>query len=210
MSGRATTALRHPTTATVARIPDVAVDTVVYRAQWTERAPWWFSTRTGNGNAGRFDLTAPHGTCSFAVDPVGALLEKLTDPEQADPLVPREDLERLLVWHGTLPPPWDLVADTTDRASRVTKELGTITPYDLPWAWADALHSDGRAGLRHWLRLAPEAGRGLALFSDAGAPATPPPLEHGVATAYLDDLRASFDIVDPVPPFRALAHADEP
>lgn len=210
MTGRATTALRPPTTASVARIPDVAVDEAVYRAQWTQRAPWWFSTRTDNVNAGRFDLAAPHGTCSFAIDPVGALIEKLTDPEQADPLVPGEDLERLLVWHGTLPSPWDVAADPTDRASRVTEELGTVTPYDLPWAWADALHRDGRAGLRYWLRLDPGAGRGLALFSDAGAPASPPPLGHDVATAYVDDLRASFDIIDPTPTFGALPLAEEP
>lgn len=210
MTGRATAALRPPTAGNVARVPDVTIEDPVFRAQWVHSSPWWFSSRTDNPHAGRFDLQLPHGTCSFADDPVAAVIEKLTDPEQVDPLVPHEDLERVLVWHGSLPEPWDVVADSTDRASRLPKELGATVPYDLPWAWADALHSDGRNGLRYWRRLDPGSGRGLALFSRAGRPGEPPPLDHIPATAYLDDLRTSFDIVDPTPVFRALDQADEP
>lgn len=208
--GRATPALRRPTPAAVARVPSVRIDGEVFRAQWAHRAPWWFSTRTDNPHAGRFDLRSPRGTCSFSDDPIAAVIEKLTDPEQTDPLIAAEDLARLLVWHGELPDPWDVVADTTDRASRIPKELGATVPYDLPWSWADALHDDGRAGLRYWLRLDPGAGRGIAVFADAGEPNTPPPLEQDAATEYVDELRDSFDILEATVAFDALPIADEP
>lgn len=209
MSGT-TSALRAPTAATVARVPDADVDGPVFRAQWNRHGPWWFSSRTDNPWAGRFDLKSPYGTCYFADDPVAAIIEKLTDPEQADPLIPYEELERLLVWHGPLPSPWNVVADTTHRASRLSKELGTIVPYELPWAWADALHAAGRAGMRYWLRLDPGIGRGIAVFADRGEPDTPPPLERVISTAYVEELRASFDIVESTITFDTLPAAAEP
>jgi hypothetical protein len=194
---RAVPALRRPDPAAVVRVPSATLDGEVHRAQWAHHDPWWFSTRTGNLAAGRFDLALPHGTCYFADDPLGALIEKLADPEQEDPLVPAEDLERLHVWSVTLPPPWDVVADTTDRASRVSKELGCVVPYEVCWEWADALHHAGRSGLRYWLRLDPGAGRGVAVFGGDGTPPGRPALRGESATRYTEQLRDSFDLVVP-------------
>lgn len=208
--GRATPALRPPTAAATARVPDVSIDGQVFRAQWSHHRPWWFSTRTDNPWPGRFDLAAPHGTCYFADDPVAAIIEKLADPAQPVPLIPHEDLERLRVWRGPLPSPWNVVADTTDRASRVPKELGTSVPYEVPWSWADALHDDGRSGLRYWLRFDPGAGRGIAVFAESGEPDAPPWLRYETAAFYVDDLRASFDIIEPTITFAGLLAADEP
>jgi hypothetical protein len=188
----------------------VTIDDDMYRAQWDHHGPWWFSTRTENRNAGRFDLTAPDGTCYFADDPLAAIIEKLADPQQDQPMVPVEELERLRVWSGRLPSPWDSIADATDRAARIPKELGTVVPYDLPWEWADALHDAGRCGLRYWLRLDPGPGRGVAVFSDEGAPGEAFALDHEPATAYTNQLRGSFDIFEPTITLDELVGADEP
>jgi hypothetical protein len=203
-------ALGEPTAERVTRVPDRAVAEPVYRAQWDHLEPWWFSTRTDNPRAGRFDLPLPHGTCYFADDPVATLIEKLVDPAQAEPLVRSDDLDRLRIWSGRLPPPWERVADTTDRASRVPKELGTITPYDLPWRWADALHADGRSALRYWLRLDPGAGRGVAVFSDHGAPAEPPPLDPEPAAAHAAGLREAVDVLESPPTLGMLSRQPDP
>lgn len=209
---RDVTALRNPTPAAVARIPTVALDHVVYRVQWVGRAPWWFSTRTGNPSPGRFDLETPSGTCYFADDPVAAMIEKLVDPCQEEPLVDVRDLQRLRVWSGVLQAPWAVAADTTDRRSRVFKELGTIVPYDLSWRWADAVYDGGRGrpALRYWLRLNPGSGRGIAVFSDAGTTADPPPLRDRPAVDHLDELRAVFDIVESPPALDQLIPAADP
>ncbi len=112
------------------------------------------------------------------------------------------------MWHGRLPATWNVVADTTHRSSRLSKELGVSVPYDVPWAWADAVHAEGRAGLRYWLRLDPGPGRGIAVFADAGVPDPPPPLASEPATAHADDLRTSFDIIEPTITFEELRAAD--
>lgn len=209
---RDVTAPRAPTSAAVARIPTIALDHRLYRVQWVGRGPWWFSTRTGNASPGRFDLKDPYGTCYFADDPVAALIEKLVDPRQEESLVDARDLQRLRVWSGTPPAPWAMAADTTDRRSRMPKELGTTVPYDLPWQWADAVHNggQGRPALRYWLRLDPGHGRGIAAFSTAGVPRDPPPLQDRRAVEYVDELRAVFDVVESPPTLDQLVPAADP
>lgn len=176
---------------------------------------WWFSNRSDDPDqAGRFDLERPHGTCYFADDPVGALIERLSSPDDVEPMVTFADLENLRVWTGVLTRP-EGAADTTDRSARLPKELGAITPYDLPWAWADALHADGRGGVLYWLRFDPAASRGVAVFGPASAPDHPPQqstwpeLEPRPAVAWLEQLVEAVDVVD-VPSDAEIAEAGEP
>ena len=212
---RATSALRAPTAAAIARVPDLPIGAVVvHRATWKGYGLWWFASRTDNPDPGRFDLETPHGTCYFADDPVGALIEKLAEPDELSPVVTVETVHRLRVHSGTLRHP-ATVADATDRRSRVPKELGIVTPYTLPWAWADALHADGRGGIVAWLRLDPAASRGVAVFGPAGALDSDDPqwtALDGVSPGadHLDALRAMFDIVVEPVPRRAEVEIAEP
>lgn len=216
--GRA--ALPAPTPERVARIPTVAArGSSVARATWRTRPhPWWFSGRdpVPSPETGRFDREVPRGTCYFATDPIAALIGKLSDPDELDPLVSRETLARLVVWHGPLPVA-ATVADTTHRASRLPKELGTITPYDRCWAWADALDDADLDGLMWWLRFDPGDGRGVAIFGPASTPDDPPDtdawpdLEHrDDALDFAEALADSFDIVAPTPTLGELDLAPDP
>jgi hypothetical protein len=187
---------------------------VVHCATWEGHGPWWFGSRTANPDPGRFDLEAPHGTCYFADDPVGALIEKLAEPDDVSPVVTVETVHRLHVHSGRLRHP-AAVADATDRRSRLPKELGTVTPYTLPWAWADALHADGRAGIVAWLRLDPAASRGIAVFGPAGVPAPDDSRWCALARTssgvdHLDGLREMFDIIVASTPLRAEVRIAEP
>lgn len=165
----------------------------IYRATGVERdEPWWFASRNPD-LPGRFDLPAPDGTCYWADDPVGSLLERHVDPDALDPIVDIADLATSTVWtcvpHGELD-----AADLTARAAPVTKELSTVTPYDVeggPWEWADAIAANGWHGLVAWTRLDPAGSRTVALFSEAGA-GTPDgwgdPIEMGLGGSWADDL----------------------
>jgi hypothetical protein len=216
--GRAHPALRAPTDAILARIPTLAAQgEQVARVTWAEFiSPWYFHNRSDEPDeANRFDLARPHGTCHFARDPVPALIERLSDPEELEPCVPYQLLERLTVWHGTLDLDGEL-ADMTARASRIPIEIGTVTPYELPWAYADELHTLGRVGLRWTMRFDPAASRGVAVFGPASDPDELPdatiyaPLAgRQSATRFLDELSEVFDIGD-VPTFAELDLVEDP
>ncbi len=180
------------------------------RASWAQfGSPWWFAARDRSDGPGRFDLVSPHGSCYFTDDPVGALIEKLTDSEDLDALISTATLDALVVWEGPVVGT-DQIADFTARGSQVGKQLAAGSDYELGWQWADALHADGRSGIRWWLRLDPGPGRGVVVFGPTSAPeALPdphhwPPLEMCTpAYAWRDELEAAFDIVEELP------HLDE-
>jgi hypothetical protein len=215
---RAQPALQPPTDAILARIPtfEVAGEHVA-RVTWREFAsPWYFHTRSDDPDqANRFDLQRPHGTCHFAREPIPALIERLSDPEDLAPCVPYQLLQQLVVWQGPLSCRGP-AADLTARASRIPVEIGTVTPYQLPWAYADGLHERGLVGLQWTMRFDPAASKGLALFGPASDPARLPdpavwaPLaRHQSATRFLRELSEAFDIGD-VPSFAELELAEDP
>lgn len=214
---RANPSLRPPTPARVARVPDLPLDGFeVARAVRRGRSMWWFANRSDDPDeAGRFDLERPHGTCYLADDPVAALIERFASPDDLEPQVTYADVEATQVYVGTLARP-DSVADTTDRAARLPKELGTVTPYELPWAWADALHADGRGGVRAWLRHDPAATTTIAVFGPASSrdeqpdPADwPDPGSPESARRWLPWLAVAVEVCD-VPAEADVSVADEP
>lgn len=216
--GRAQSALRAPTDAMLARIPTFAArGKQVARVTWTEFAsPWYFHNRSDDPDQGnRFDLPRPHGTCHFAREPVPALIERLSDPEELAPCVTYQLLEQLTVWQGPLDLDGEL-ADLTARASRIPIEIGTVTPYQLPWDYAEGLHALGRVGLQWTMRFDPAASTGVAVFGPASEPGQLPdpavyaPLEgRQSATRFLDELSEVFDIGD-VPSFAELELVEDP
>lgn len=124
---------------------------------------WWYSS---NG-AGRFDLTAPVGTCYFATDAYAAIREA----SRLGPVTPKWILDREA--REVRPPdPRARLAATTRKAAGefgMTTELATIVPYDLPRRWAEAFHAAGFDGIRHELRHDHRARpAGVSLFGPAG------------------------------------------
>jgi len=127
--------------------------------------PWWF----GSSMAGRFDLPEPEGTCYLAADALAALMETI-GPESQSGTVSEEFLRgrRLVRLH--VPQELSLSDSTSRESSRfgMTGEIGTITPYDRPQAWAARLHAAGSAGIVYWLRHDPSRMEGFALFGPQG------------------------------------------
>jgi hypothetical protein len=139
--------------------------------------PWWFSSRDGSADPGRYDLRSPNGTCYWYDQPAGALLERLVDPDTLEPIIASSDLDLVRLW-TIAPTRLGPVADITDRRSRVPKELSTTVPYNVepgPWQWADALTAARWEGLVGWTRMDPSDSRTVALFGPAG---TDPPTSY--------------------------------
>ncbi len=123
-------------------------------------------------------MKKPRGTCYWALSAAAAIIETTNDPDQVDPpVLTVAALERLVVWSATdVPHARSKLADTTrPSVPTLTAEIGTVVPYTLPWAWADAFDADGRRGLIYHSRLGMD--ESVALFGDAGndlgTPATP-------------------------------------
>lgn len=177
MSRGSATALKDPTpqaAATLAarRARDFAP---LHRAQFDQRGPWWWTRRPALGEGGRVDLAAPDGTLYFATSATRAVIEKVWDPDAADPtdpqpqLVLRDTLERIIVWqaqHEVIDAEL-VVTDLTDSKDGLPKEFSTAD-YTVTQAWADTIrgHSRGQHGVVYWLRLDPADGRAVALFAD--------------------------------------------
>lgn len=132
------------------------------------REPWWFAT-VGPHVGGRFDLSAPHGTCYLSDSRAGAWLETF----RSTAVVERRDVDsrRLLVARRSGEPV--RLADLDAAAARrfgVTAELGAGSDYALPRAWAAAVHSAGWTGLSAACRHDPsQTAHTVGLFGRAGA-----------------------------------------
>ncbi|RBY96346.1 RES domain-containing protein [Blastococcus sp. TF02-8] len=118
----------------------------LFRSHGHRRGPWWFA----DSGQGRFDFTAPDGTCYVAEDEVITLLETYgglsvvpayeTAKRDASELRLTEDVR---------------VADLTSNLAagfRVTSEIATTTDYPLTQRWAAALRAAGYEGVRYWAR----------------------------------------------------------
>jgi hypothetical protein len=179
---------------------------------------WWYSHvhAPGEDTGGRFDLTAPHGTCYLAASLDGALVEKLLRARTK--VVVAERLHEL--FHATIevrrtPPTADL---TSPRATGygVNAEIHTTLDYPLTRRWAQALRAAGWRALRHLLRGDNTGSTvGLALFGRAGlhrrAPAgmttTVQPLDRDEAERLL---AARNVVVRPIPDRVPIARPDPP
>lgn len=144
--------------------PTIALSGMWFRAHSTGLGPWWFSS----DQSGRFDLTAPHGTCYFGSNINVAVRERLGARLASGP-VPAAVADQMVVSRARLR---SHVADFAHRAAAtfgITREVGALTPYELPQRWARALHQEGHRGIRYWPRFAVAAGDlAVALFGSSG------------------------------------------
>ena len=142
----------------------VLAGATMFRVTRRDVGPWWFSS-----DGGRFDLTAPRGTCYLADDVAVAVLEAFGGLVVGR-TVAASDVDARVLWTLALPAQCD-AADTTVRGGRrfgVTAELSTVTPFALPQRWAAAFAAAGLGGVRYRARHDPGGGRALALFGAAG------------------------------------------
>lgn len=169
----------HPGAAgSLAKFPGSKVPSKLYRVARTDRGLWWFASSGG----GRFDLSAPRGTCYFGTDSLAAAREVArTQQVERSWVAERTLFEVHLEMDGKL-------ANTTAIGAftfGVTKELCATTDYGLTQAWAAAFDVAGFVGVRHELRHDNRAtASGVSLFGPAGDPtadgATSPPPRHTV------------------------------
>lgn len=145
----------------------VRAGTSWYRQHAADLGPWWFSS----SGVGRFDLVPPNGTCYLADTAVATVRERVGPDLAAGGAIAASLLAGRRV--SALVLPMDVPAanlDSNHAADRyaVTGELATMIPYEVPRAWARALHDAGLAGITSRLRFSPGRSRGLALFGAAG------------------------------------------
>lgn len=148
----------------LADFPSRALSGLWFRAHSVGFGVWWFSS----DGSGRFDLTEPYGTC-YLGSSVGVAVRERLGRRLSAGAVPAAVADQMLVSRVRLRAH---VADLTDPAAErfgVTREISTITPYDLPQRWATALHEAGHRGLRYWPRFA-LGGEAMAVaqFGNAG------------------------------------------
>ncbi len=157
-------------------------DRVFYRAHRAAVGPWWFSS----SGAGRFDLPPPHGTCYLATDALTALREaagsRLTALGTIDVAFATERCVSALRL-----PTGRWLADSCHRSAALfglTRELCTITPYDVPHQWAAAFHADGFAGVRYESRFTtqsrPNSAAVFGATGEASWPVDPAPVSLAV------------------------------
>lgn len=139
----------------------------LYRAHTAAFGPWWF----GGDGRGRFDLTAPRGTCYLAASALAALRERLGVVLGRRPVVPASLLTGAVVSTLAAPDDRDLADLQTADATQfgVTRELETMVPYAVPQAWARGFDETGLGGVAYGPRFTTGDATSFALFGPAGA-----------------------------------------
>ncbi len=148
-----------------------AVD--LYRCHRMTRGPWWF----GSSGDGRFDLAPPRGSCYLALSVATAVREAIGPELSEFGYITAGFAGDRHVSRVRLPRARD-VADLTAAGSAdfgVTRELCTMTPYDIPHQWATAL-ANVSDGVHYETRFSTDPNAtALALFDAMGDPGWPWP-----------------------------------
>ncbi|MCA1008334.1 RES family NAD+ phosphorylase [Rhodococcus hoagii] len=165
---REVVALGSPGNRSLAGFPTWSLTTrrQLWRGHKAENGPWWFAS----SGRGRFDLTEPRGTCYVAFDARTAIRETVGEVLAGAGVISHEFADERVLSRLRVPARRTL-ADTCAEAAAdygLTRELCTVTPYEIPQQWATAL-AGSCDGLRYQTRFttgtAPNA---AALFDDAG------------------------------------------
>lgn len=136
------------------------------RAHRAENSPWWFSADF----SGRFDLTAPAGTCYLAADIATALREKFGHALVRQGAISFEAAAPVRVSRLRMPVGRQLADLCAEAAAGfgATRELGSCAEYATPQAWAAALQAE-LGGIRYQTRFTTGARpNAVALFDEAG------------------------------------------
>lgn len=170
--------------------------TVVHRAHLAANSPWWFSS-----SGGRFDLAEPRGTCYLATTALAAVRERLGPVLAARRTVPASTLDGVVVSAlrccAADAPSSVRLADLRAAAAAdfgVTRELESMTPYDVPLAWAAAFDAAGVDGVRYGPRFSPGPASALAIFGHAGVDERRPVDPEPVPATAVPGVPTSVDV----------------
>lgn len=135
---------------------------------WTVHAAGDSPLVCSGAGDGRFDLATPEGTCYFATEPLGALLECcFRDTPEVDEQALRE--RRLSVVRTERALRLADLADMRAFGFGVTAEVHSIPDYELTQQWARAARAAGFDGVHYLLRHDPSRSMaGVARFGPAG------------------------------------------
>jgi hypothetical protein len=172
----------------VAKVPVFTLKTgaKLHRIHRATDAPWFFN----GSRTGRFDLSAPVGTCYLAEHPLGAFVETL---RTLNPIPEPELTRRRLTTVAIDRLAGARLADITAAralAAGVTAAIATGDPHDYAssHAFAASCHAAGLAGIRYRVRHDPSQRLiGIALFGATGGDAPEP--EHGTTPLSPDLIR---------------------
>jgi hypothetical protein len=166
----------------------------LFRAHTKGKGPWWFSSAMD----GRFDLSAPEGTCYLAATSATALRERWGRKISSRNVVTEDLADNTVVSNLRVPHSRRLADLCSSRAASfgVTREIHTVVrgAYRLTQQWAAALRCRSFQGIHYEARHATGMNdQCLALFGDqgdAGWPDDPYP-ESGRSAA----VKAGIDVV---------------
>ncbi|WP_169925917.1 RES domain-containing protein [Serinibacter salmoneus] len=168
--------------------------------------PWWFASGTG----GRFNLDEPRGSLYLASSAEAAARERIGGPLAQAGVVPATLVEDRAVSAIALDASVeaaDLTARDALRHGVVCHELCTMTPYDVPRAWAAAFDAAGFGGIVGTIRFSPPTERALTVFGGAGARDWEMPADAVALRAVLEGL--DVRVIEP-PSSRSLTFVDPP
>lgn len=150
---------------------------------------WFFSPVTTGG--GRWDLSAPSGSCYLASSAAVAARERVGPLSAQHMPVPEDLVDGRLVSTVDLSDlnlrPADLLADAAVDQFGVTGELSKTADYELTQQWAHALHRRGHASLIYTPRFSPR-GQALALFGPSGTNPIAPVVDRRPLRSVLEEL----------------------
>lgn len=148
--------------------PEAAAPERLHRlSEWP--GTWWFSSTSEGQPGGRFDLSAPHGTCYLAETLDGALVEKLLRTRTKVVVAERlAEVFHARVTVRMLPHCADVAAPRA-AGFGINAEIHTTLNDVTTRRWAAALRRAGWRSLRYLLRGDPAGlSAGRALFGRAG------------------------------------------
>jgi hypothetical protein len=172
------------------------------RAHGVARSAWWFDS----GPHGRFNLSAPRGTCYAATELETAVRERVRDEVSATGVVSRALADSFAVSTIAAPDAVRCAAVSAKRAvdHGVVRELVTTDDYETTREWATAFDANGFDGVFYGSAYTTGAPSAVALFGDAGEPATGSGFAAAGSASGADACRAAGLTVAGPPAIRAL------
>lgn len=138
----------------------------LWRGHRAGNGPWWFAS----SGRGRFDLGEPRGTCYVAFDERTAIRETVGEVLAGSGVISHDFADERVLSRLRIPARRTLADTCAEEAATygLTRELCTVTPYDIPQQWASAL-AGSCDGLRYQSRFTTgTTANAAALFDAAG------------------------------------------
>lgn len=184
---------------------------VLYRSHDASYGPWFFSSvlPESNTEGGRFDVSAPHGTCYTSLVPTTTLRERFgpqflsVGAVTADAVAATKVSRILLQEHATV-----ALTSAELAANFHTRELVATDDYALTQQWAEAFREHGFDGVVYESRFTTVAdATAVGLFGEAGPKSWPVDGEEDVKALLK---KAGMNVLSRRSPLRRFTKAPPP